>query len=105
MAEAVVDSFSGRRDTEVTSTFMSCSRLKCFSAPAGGRVSGAWARAGVTRWNKPNARQAEAVERARGAVGPGTVTRLNRLSGTGVSHAMGFLARCDAKSPEGNIVR
>jgi hypothetical protein len=83
MAEAVVESFSGRRETEVTSTSMSCSRLSRFNAPGDGRVSGSWAWAGLSRRNEPNARQAEAVERARWAVRPRAVTQPNRRSWAG----------------------
>src|SRR5688572_16872613 len=55
MADAVSESLSGRRETELTSIAISCSRLSFFNAPGEGRESGVWAKARLTKSTSPKA--------------------------------------------------
>ena len=55
MADAVFESGSGRRDTELTSMAISCSRLTCLSAPGESSESGVCADARLTRRSAPSA--------------------------------------------------
>src|SRR5882724_6054721 len=55
MADAVSESRSGRRDTELTSMAISCSRLSFLRAPGVARESGCWARARLTKMSPPAA--------------------------------------------------
>ena len=55
MADAVSDRCSGRRETELTSMAINCSRLIFFSAPGEGNVSGVCADALLARMSAPRA--------------------------------------------------
>ena len=56
MADATWASRSGRLETEVTSTFMSCSMLSAFKESAWAAESGCWANAGGAKLTRPTMR-------------------------------------------------
>src|SRR5712692_10519295 len=61
IADAVSDNFSGRLETEVTSTSMSCSRLNFFSAVGDDSASGVWATPWPAQTSRPSAAKAGAA--------------------------------------------
>src|SRR5206468_7706772 len=65
MAEAVSDTFSGRRETEVTSISMSSSTLNCLSVLVGGRASWGCAQTSLAQMTRLQIIQVKAEDRLR----------------------------------------
>src|SRR5258706_7674004 len=63
MAEAAADSFSGCRETEVTSRLMSSSTLIFFNTPGDGKAWLVWAEAWLAVANKPSDRRTKVNDR------------------------------------------